>query len=223
MAFRFLAPNYGNQLQLTPDMKKIFVLSILISFAIVSSCQKQSSTAEQQLAQRKAELDAREKALDEREKALAEKEKATASARTILPNLQSPGQVRDPAQVKAEGDAETSAKIKKMQQLPAEVQALMPDPAQVQAQRDMRIQQRLSQGQRAREEHRMKRDAAKSGNIRAMSPEQLERIRVETAKKNAMSTAAAPPAAASPEATAPPAAASPEAEVTSPSPSPTPQ
>ena len=196
---------------------------MLISFATVSSCQKQSSTAEQQLAQRKAELDAREKALDEREKALAEKEKATASARTILPNLQSPGQVRDPAQVKAEGDAETSAKIKKMQQLPAEVQALMPDPAQVQAQRDMRIQQRLSQGQRAREEHRMKRDAAKSGNIRAMSPEQLERIRVETAKKNAMSTAAAPPAAASPEATAPPAAASPEAEVTSPSPSPTPQ
>jgi len=230
VAFRFLAPNYGNQLQFTPDMKKIFVLSILISFAMVSSCQKQSSTAEQQLAQRKAELDAREKALDEREKAsderekaLAEKEKATASARTILPNLQSPGQVRDPAQVKAEGDAETSAKIKKMQQLPAEVQALMPDPAQVQAQRDMRIQQRLSQGQRAREEHRMKRDAAKSGNIRAMSPEQLERIRVETAKKNAMSTAAAPPAAASPEATAPPAAASPEAEVTAPSPSPTPQ
>ena len=218
MAFRFLAPNYGNQLQFTPDMKKIFVLSILISFAMVSSCQKQSSTAEQQLAQRKAELDAREKALDEREKALAEKEKATASARTILPNLQSPGQVRDPAQVKAEGDAETSAKIKKMQQLPAEVQALMPDPGQVQAQRD-----RILQGRRQRrlEEPRMKIDAAKRGNIRAMSPEQLERIRVETAKKNAMSTAAAPPAAASPEATAPPAAASPEAEATSPSPSPT--
>ena len=216
MAFRFLAPNYGNQLQLTPDMKKIFVLSILISFAIVSSCQKQSSTAEQQLAQRKAELDAREKALDEREKAsderekaLAEKEKATASARTILPNLQSPGQVRDPAQVKAEGDAETSAKVKKIQQLPAEVQALMPDPGQVQAQRDRIIQGRR---QRGLEEPRMKIDAAKRGNIRAMSPEQLERIRVETAKKNAMSAGAAPPAAASP-----------EAETTSPSPSPTPQ
>src|SRR5947208_2746011 len=201
-------------------MKKIFVLSILISFAMVSSCQKQSSTAEQQLAQRKAELDAREKALDEREKALAEKEKATASARTILPNLQSPGQVRDPAQVKAEGDAETSAKVKKIQQLPAEVQALMPDPAQVQAQRDRIIQGRR---QRGLEEPRMKIDAAKRGNIRAMSPEQLERIRVETAKKNAMSAGAAPPAAASPEAAAPPAAASPEAEVTAPSPSPTPQ
>ena len=209
MAFRFLAPNYGNQLQFTPDMKKIFVLSILISFAMVSSCQKQSSTAEQQLAQRKAELDARGKALDEREKALAEKEKATASARTILPNLQSPGQVRDPAQVKAEGDAETSAKVKKIQQLPAEVQALMPDPGQVQAQRDRIIQGRR---QRGLEEPRMKIDAAKRGNIRAMSPEQLERIRVETAKKNAMSAGAAPPAAASP-----------EAETTSPSPSPTPQ
>jgi len=209
VAFRFLAPNYGNQLQFTPDMKKIFVLSILISFAMVSSCQKQSSTAEQQLAQRKAELDAREKALDEREKALAEKEKATASARTILPNLQSPGQVRDPAQVKAEGDAETSAKVRQIQQLPAEVQALMPDPAQVQAQRDRIIQGRR---QRGLEEPRMKRDAAKRGNIRAMSPEQLERIRVETAKKNAMSAGAAPPAAASP-----------EAETTSPSPSPTPQ
>ena len=199
-------------------MKKIFVLSMLIPFAMICSCQKQDSAAERQLAQRKAELDAREKALDEREKALAEKEKATASARTILPNLQSPGQVRDPAQVKAEGDAETSAKIKKMQQLPAEVQALMPDPGQVQAQRDRIIQGRR---QRGLEEPRMKIDAAKRGNIRAMSPEQLERIRVETAKKNAMSTAAAPPAAASPEATAPPAAASPEAEATSPSPSPT--
>ena len=214
MAFRFLALNYGNQLQLTPDMKKIFVLSILISFAMVSSCQKQSSTAEQQLAQRKAELDAREKALDEREKAsderekaLAEKEKATASARTILPNLQSPGQVRDPAQVKAEGDAETSAKVKKIQQLPAEVQALMPDPGQVQAQRDRIIQGRR---QRGLEEPRMKIDAAKRGNIRAMSPEQLESM--NAAKKAAMSAGAAPPAAASP-----------QAEVTSPSPSPTPQ
>ena len=40
---------------------------MLISFAMICSCQKQDSAAEQ-LAQRKAELDAREKALDEREK-----------------------------------------------------------------------------------------------------------------------------------------------------------
>jgi len=56
-------------------MKKTLALSLLIPFALVCSCQKQDSTAEQQLAQRKTELDAREKALDEREKALAEREK----------------------------------------------------------------------------------------------------------------------------------------------------
>ena len=56
-------------------MKKTLVLSLLIPFALVCSCQKQDSTAEQQLAQRKAELDAREKALDEREKTLAERSK----------------------------------------------------------------------------------------------------------------------------------------------------
>jgi hypothetical protein len=55
-------------------MKKTLALSLLIPFALVCSCQKQDSTAEQQLAQRKTELDAREKALDEREKALAERQ-----------------------------------------------------------------------------------------------------------------------------------------------------
>jgi len=56
-------------------IKKTLVSSLLIPFALVCSCQKQDSTAEQQLAQRKTELDAREKALDEREKALAERAK----------------------------------------------------------------------------------------------------------------------------------------------------
>src|SRR5215211_3363321 len=56
-------------------MKKTLALLLLIPFALVCSCQKQDSTAEQQLAQRKTQLDAREKALDEREKALAEREK----------------------------------------------------------------------------------------------------------------------------------------------------
>src|SRR6202049_4725250 len=97
-------------------MKKMFVLSMLISFAMICSCQKQDSTAEQQLAQRKTDLDAREealverksaldereKALDEREKALAEKEKATMNARTNPTNLQD--QTPDPAQVEAEKD-----------------------------------------------------------------------------------------------------------------------
>ena len=83
-------------------MKRTFVLSLLIPFALLCSCQKQDSTAEQQLAQRKTELDAREKALDEREKALAEREKLVAkprvapiprpapaeSQRTVPPDLQ---------------------------------------------------------------------------------------------------------------------------------------
>ena len=56
-------------------MKKFFVASLLIPFALACSCQKHDTTAEQQLVQRKAELDAREKALDERENALADREK----------------------------------------------------------------------------------------------------------------------------------------------------
>jgi hypothetical protein len=55
-------------------MKKTFALSLLIPFALVCSCEKEDSTAEQKLAQRKTELDAREKALDQREKALAERQ-----------------------------------------------------------------------------------------------------------------------------------------------------
>ena len=62
-------------------MKKTFVLSLLIPFVLVCSCQKQDSTAEQQLAQRKTELDAREKALDEREKALAQRERLVTNPR----------------------------------------------------------------------------------------------------------------------------------------------
>ena len=56
-------------------MKKTFVLSLLMPLALVCSCQKQDSIAEQQLAQRKVELDEREKALDQREKALDERAK----------------------------------------------------------------------------------------------------------------------------------------------------
>ena len=54
-------------------MKKIFILSTVISFAMICSCQKQDAAAEQQLAQRKVELDAREDALDERMNALDER------------------------------------------------------------------------------------------------------------------------------------------------------
>ena len=97
-------------------MKRIFVLSAFICFAMVCACQKQDSAAEAQLAQRKAELDAREKALDEREKALAEREKAVANSRII----QSRQQARNPAEVEAERE-------KRLQQLPPELRALIPN------------------------------------------------------------------------------------------------
>jgi chromosome segregation ATPase len=144
-------------------MKKIFVLSMLILLAMICSCQKQESAAEQQLAQRKAELDAREKAL-------AEREKAVAGLRRIPPDLQSRGQVRDPAQLKAERD-------RRLQQLPRDVQALIPDRSRIQAEKDEKdrmIQEQLAQRQRRMEE--------------------LQRLR--------MSPAVKPGAAASPEAEA---------------------
>src|SRR5256885_14580409 len=104
-------------------MKRMFALSMLIAFAMICSCQKQDSAAEAQLAQRKTELDAREealiqreKAVDEREKALAEREKAVASTRV----LQSQRQAPDAAQAEAE-------RQKRIQQLPPELRALVPD------------------------------------------------------------------------------------------------
>ena len=126
-------------------MKKVFALSMLISFAMICSCQKQDSTAEQQLAQRKAELDAREKALDEREKALAEREKVRARAPTVPSDIQSRAQVRDPAQVKAERE-------KRLQQLPPDLQGLIADPSQGRDENDARMQERLAQRQRRMEQ-----------------------------------------------------------------------
>jgi hypothetical protein len=126
-------------------MKKVFALSMLISFAMICSCQKQDSTAEQQLAQRKAELDAREKALDERDKALAEREKVRARAPTIPSDVQSRAQVRDAAQVKAERE-------RRLQQLPPDLQGLIADPSQGRDENDTRMQERLAQRQRRMEQ-----------------------------------------------------------------------
>jgi hypothetical protein len=110
-------------------MKKMFVLSIFISFAMICSCQKQDSTAEAQLAQRKTELDVREEALvqrekgvEEREKAVAEREKTVASSRVIQPQRQPP----DAAQAEAE-------RQKRIQQLPPELRALIPDRSRMEA------------------------------------------------------------------------------------------
>ena len=166
---------------------------MLIPFAMICSCQKQDSAAEQQLAQRKAQLDARENALAEREKAvearekaLAEKEKATASARTI------PRGVADPAQVQAERD-------RKIQQLPPELQALIaaaPDSSQLKAEKSRMMQERAAQ--------------------RQLGPEDLNRQWQR--KMMGTSGGAVFPA---PEATSP--TPSPAAEAASPIPSPTPE
>jgi hypothetical protein len=106
-------------------MKKKFIIWMVISFAIICSCQKQDSATERQLAQRKTELDAREEelrgrenAVVEREKALAERERALTNRRTIPSGIQ--GHTPEPEQVTAEIDS-------KLQQLPAKVRTLIPD------------------------------------------------------------------------------------------------
>ena len=132
-------------------MKKIFILSMLICLAMICSCRKQDSVAQQQSRQPNAEMDAREKALDERLnaldqrvngldqrlRALAEKEKATASTQTA-PDTQTQDVMREAAQLKA----------------------LMLDPSQLNAangEKDRRAQEQLTQQQRGPEQLRSKR------------------------------------------------------------------
>src|SRR5881409_186180 len=115
-------------------MKKFFVISMLISFAMICSCQKQDLAAEQQLAQRKAELDAREKALDEREKALAGREKLAAKPRVpTVPRLVSPA---EPQRSVAPAEPQRS--------VPPELKGLIADPSQARADREQRMQERLA-------------------------------------------------------------------------------
>src|SRR5678815_3601573 len=111
---------------LAADMKKkMFLLPMLVSFAMICSCQKQDSTAEQQLAQRKTELDARENALDEREKALAEREKLVAKPRVpSVPRI---------------------APAEPQRTVPPELKGLMADPSQLRTEREQRIQERLAE------------------------------------------------------------------------------
>jgi len=141
-------------------MKRNFILSMLILFAMICSCQKQDSTAEQQLAQRKTELDTREDALIEREKALdervnalaekvnaldervnalAENEKAAANA-GMIPPAQSSDTISDPTQTKAERD-------RKIQEIAAEFRAMVPDSG-----KDRITKERLSEAQDALKE-----------------------------------------------------------------------
>jgi hypothetical protein len=132
LSFHFLRPPIIKGHYNYSDMKKIFVLSALVALAVICACQKQSSSAEQQLAQRKAELDEREIALNqrenelaeresavtEREKNLAERERAITDARTRPASVQGQTPVSAPVQ----GDTDP-----RLQQLPPETRALIPD------------------------------------------------------------------------------------------------
>jgi hypothetical protein len=173
------------------DMKKGGILSMLIALATICSCQKQDSAAEQQLAQRKTELDARETALDEREKdvslretalrerqnALAKKEKAAANAPTTAPDAQSQNVIRNSADAKAERD-------RRLQQLPPEIRALVPDPSQVNAARE--------------EKDKMTRERL------ARRPTGPEKMQSEMQRKAEISGMAAPPAIDTTSPTSPP-------------------
>ena len=137
-------------------MKRVFVLSTFICFATICACQKQDSTAEAQLAQQKAELDTREKALDEREKALNEREKAITRFRAIPSDLQSRRPAVDPEQVRA-------AREKRIQQLPPELRALIPDRSSLDArtaEKDRATEDRTAELQRRLEDARRKKMGA---------------------------------------------------------------
>jgi hypothetical protein len=151
-------------------MKKILLLSTLVCFAMICSCQRQDSAAEAQLVQRKSELDARETALGEREKtldvrerALAEREKTIANTSTIQPEPQSRRQIPNAAEVKAERD-------KRIEQLPPEFRALIPDASQEKAEsrRDKREPSDPAEAQ-------AKKHSSILSNQRQLSPEDLQR------------------------------------------------
>jgi DNA repair exonuclease SbcCD ATPase subunit len=136
-------------------MKKTFALSLLIPFALVCSCQKQDSTAEQQqLTQRKTELDAREKALEEREKALTEQKKFVAKPRVAPVPRMTPAEPQ--------------------RTIPPELKGLIADPSQLRTEREQRIQERLDERQRKVEEVQRRR-------VRALPPSQATAPSIEQA------------------------------------------
>ena len=144
-------------------MKRMFALSTFICFAMICACQKQDSAAEAQLVQRKAELDAREKALDEREKAVSKWEKAVANSRII----QSRQQARNPAEVEANRE-------KRLQQLPPEFRALVPNPAQVDSAKLAKEREAARQGQTSNPEQAK---AEREKRIQQLPPELQALIR----------------------------------------------
>jgi hypothetical protein len=162
-------------------MKKHFILSMIISFAMICSCQKQDSAAEQQPAQRKTEVDTRETALIERLNALDEKVDALDKK---VKALVEKGQTTFNAGTTATGV-----------QGHIGVQGPTPDPAEVTAERDRAIQQfralipnpsRITAGDPAKQ----KRPAA-----RQLGPEDLQRQWQQNLDKAKMSGKAVFPAA----------------------------
>jgi len=133
-------------------MEKTFVLILLIPFALVCSCQKQDSTAEQQFTQRKTELDAREKALDEREKALAERKKLVVKPRIAPVPRTAPGAPQ--------------------RTVPPDLQGLMADPSQLRTEREQRMQERLAERQRKMEEIRKMRPGVQRNQATAPATEE---------------------------------------------------
>ena len=133
-------------------MKKTLALSLLIPVALVCSCQKQDSTAEQQLAQRKTELDAREKALDEREKALADRAKIVMRPRVV--------------------PVPRTAPAASQRTVPPDLQGLMADPSQLRTEREQRMQERLAERQRKMEEIRKMRPAVEGNQATAPATEE---------------------------------------------------
>jgi hypothetical protein len=138
-------------------MKKTFALSLLVPLALVCSCQKQDSTAEQELTKRKTELDAREKALDDKEKALEQREQVI--AKTRVPSVPRIAPVPSPAQPR--------------QTVPPEMQGLVADPSQGRAEREQRLQERLIERQRKIEEVQRRRVRV-SRPIQATAPSTQE-------------------------------------------------
>jgi hypothetical protein len=134
----------------TAYMKKLFVFSMLISVALFCSCQKQNSTAEQELAQRKAELDVREKALDQREKALAARENLA-----VKPRIPAVPRV---------GSGEPQRTV------PPELKGLIGDPSNARAERDQRMQERLAERQRRMEDMQRMRAARALSRQQATVP-----------------------------------------------------
>jgi hypothetical protein len=157
------AANASNQTittKFTPEMKRIFILSVLISLGMICSCQKQDSAAEQQLTQRKA--DAREQAFDERVNGLEERvneldKRVSAlaeirNAGATAPAAQSQVVIRDPAQVQAEVNSG-------IEQAPSDAQARIADPLQgdpEKAEKD-RMREQLAQSQRGLEDQQSRR------------------------------------------------------------------